>query len=196
MTNYKRTCSRSVPAFRAGVREHSRRQVTLVSGSRGRFYRRAATFQGRRRLASHGHASYGGKTADDNLRDPWPRPIMVMAPANCGHIHRRERRRDPATVVETSTKRGRTAKDSAVGGDVWRRVATTELAVPAILEGLSISSSKDTSAHRRGRQWHIGPATVGTFPISMRLFSGDVVYNQIHAMLGLSGVPAAGSAWC
>lgn len=97
-----------------------------------------------------------------------------------------------APVVEYITDAAEIEKQqwAAMFGD---RVATPT-AVPEILDGLTIDLEGHELRIVEVGQGDIHPSTVVHIPDLDAVVAGDVVYNQIHAMLGLSG-PRGWERW-
>ena len=152
------------------IDQHIRTDVAALAEFIGRTGKRLTTI-----YITHGHADHWYGAGDLLATFPDAR-VVATAP-----------------VVEyiNQAKEIEAQQWSAMFGE---RVAKPT-AVPETLDGLSIELEGHELRIVEIGQGDIRPSTVVHIPDLDAVVAGDVVYNQIHAMLGLSR-PVAGSAGC
>ena len=149
--------------------QHIRSDVAALGDLIARRGRRLSTI-----YATHGHADHWYGAGELVARFPGAR--VVATPPVVEYIHQ-------ASEIETQ-------QWSAMFGD---RVAKPTV-VPEPLDGLTIELEGHELRIVEVGQGDIHPSTVVHIPAIETVVAGDVVYNQIHAMLGLSG-PAGWDRW-
>jgi glyoxylase-like metal-dependent hydrolase (beta-lactamase superfamily II) len=149
--------------------QHIREDVTALAGFIGRSGKKLTTI-----YVTHGHADHWYGAGDLLATFPDAR-VVATAP-----------------VVEYISQAGEAEAQqwAAMFGD---RVARPT-AVPDTLDGLTIELEGRELRIVEVGQGDIQPSTVVHIPDLEAVVAGDVVYNQIHAMLGLSG-PSGWQRW-
>jgi glyoxylase-like metal-dependent hydrolase (beta-lactamase superfamily II) len=149
--------------------QHIRTDVAALTEFIGRRGKRLTTI-----YVTHGHADHWYGAGDLLAAFPDAR-VVATAP-----------------VVEYINQASETegAQWAAMFGE---RVAKPT-AVPEVLDGLSIELEGHQLQIVEVGQGDIRPSTVVHIPDLDAVVAGDVVYNQIHAMLGLSG-PSGWERW-
>jgi len=142
--------------------QHIRSDVTALGDLIERTGRRLTTI-----YVTHGHADHWYGAGELVARFPGAR--LVATPSVVEYIHQ-------AADVEAQ-------QWAAMFGD--RVVKPT--AVPEALNGLTLELEGYELRIVEVGQGDIRPSTVVHIPAIEAVVAGDVVYNQIHAMLGLSG---------
>jgi glyoxylase-like metal-dependent hydrolase (beta-lactamase superfamily II) len=142
--------------------QHIRSDVTALGDLIERTGRRLTTI-----YVTHGHADHWYGAGELAARFPGAR--LVATPPVVEYIHQ-------AADVEAQ-------QWAAMFGD--RVVKPT--AVPEALNGLTLELEGYELRIVEVGQGDIRPSTVVHIPAIEAVVAGDVVYNQIHAMLGLSG---------
>jgi glyoxylase-like metal-dependent hydrolase (beta-lactamase superfamily II) len=142
--------------------QHIRSDVTALGDLIERTGRRLTTI-----YVTHGHADHWYGAGELVARFPGAR--LVATPPVVEYIHQ-------AADVEAQ-------QWAAMFGD--RVVKPT--AVPEVLNGLTLELEGYELRIVEVGQGDIRPSTVVHIPAIEAVVAGDVVYNQIHAMLGLSG---------
>jgi glyoxylase-like metal-dependent hydrolase (beta-lactamase superfamily II) len=142
--------------------QHIRSDVTALRDLIERTGRRLTTI-----YVTHGHADHWYGAGELVARFPGAR--LVATPPVVEYIHQ-------AADVEAQ-------QWAAMFGD--RVVKPT--AVPEALNGLTLELEGYELRIAEVGQGDIRPSTVVHIPAIEAVVAGDVVYNQIHAMLGLSG---------
>ena len=142
--------------------QHIRSDVTALGDLIERTGRRLTTI-----YVTHGHADHWYGAGELVARFPGAR--LVATPPVVEYIHQ-------AADVEAQ-------QWAAMFGD--RVVKPT--AVPEALNGLTLEMEGYELRIVEVGQGDIRPSTVVHIPAIEAVVAGDVVYNQIHAMLGLSG---------
>lgn len=142
--------------------QHIRSDVTALGDLIERTGRRLTTI-----YVTHGHADHWYGAGELVARFPGAR--LVATPPVVEYIHQ-------AADVEAQ-------QWAAMFGD--RVVKPT--AVPEALNGLTLELEGHELRIIEVGQGDIRPSTVVHIPAIEAVVAGDVVYNQIHAMLGLSG---------
>jgi glyoxylase-like metal-dependent hydrolase (beta-lactamase superfamily II) len=149
--------------------QHIRSDVAALGDLIARRGRRLSTI-----YVTHGHADHWYGAGELVARFPGAR--VVATPPVLEYIHQ-------AAEVEAQ-------QWAAMFGD---RVAKPT-AVPEPLDGLSLELEGYELQIVEVGQGDIRPSTVVHIPAIETVVAGDVVYNQIHAMLGLSG-PSGWERW-
>jgi glyoxylase-like metal-dependent hydrolase (beta-lactamase superfamily II) len=149
--------------------QHIRSDVAALGDLIARRGRRLSTI-----YVTHGHADHWYGAGELVARFPGAR--VVATPPVLEYIHQ-------AAEVEAQ-------QWAAMFGD---RVAKPT-AVPEPLDGLSLDLEGYELQIVEVGQGDIRPSTVVHIPAIETVVAGDVVYNQIHAMLGLSG-PSGWERW-
>ena len=149
--------------------QHIRSDVAALGDVIERRGRRLSTI-----YVTHGHADHWYGAGELVARFPGGR--VVATPPVLEYIHQ-------AAEVEAQ-------QWAAMFGD---RVAKPT-AVPEPLDGLSLELEGYELQIVEVGQGDIRPSTVVHIPAIETVVAGDVVYNQIHAMLGLSG-PSGWERW-
>ena len=149
--------------------QHIRSDVTALGDLIERTGRRLTTI-----YVTHGHADHWYGAGELVARFPGAR--LVATPSVVEYIHQ-------AADVEAQ-------QWAAMFGD--RVVKPT--AVPEALNGLTLELEGYELRIVEVGQGDIRPSTVVHIPAIEAVVAGDVVYNQIHAMLGLSG-PRGWERW-
>ena len=142
--------------------QHIRSDVTALGDLIERTGRRLTTI-----YATHGHADHWYGAGELVARFPGARAVATLPVLE--YIHQ-------AAEVEAQ-------QWAAMFGD--RVVKPT--AVPEALDGLTLELEGYELRIVEVGQGDIRPSTVVHIPAIDAVVAGDVVYNQIHAMLGLSG---------
>ena len=142
--------------------QHIRSDVTALGDLIERTGRRLTTI-----YATHGHADHWYGAGELVARFPGARVVATLPVVE--YIHQ-------AAEVEAQ-------QWAAMFGD--RVVKPT--AVPEALDGLTLELEGYDLRIVEVGQGDIRPSTVVHIPAIDAVVAGDVVYNQIHAMLGLSG---------
>jgi glyoxylase-like metal-dependent hydrolase (beta-lactamase superfamily II) len=142
--------------------QHIRSDVTALGDLIERTGRRLTTI-----YATHGHADHWYGAGELVARFPGARVVATLPVLE--YIHQ-------ASEVEAQ-------QWAAMFGD--RVVKPT--AVPEALDGLTLEVEGYELRIVEVGQGDIRPSTVVHIPAIDAVVAGDVVYNQIHAMLGLSG---------
>jgi len=148
--------------------QHIRTDVAALAEFIGRTGKRLTTI-----YVTHGHADHWYGAGD--LLATFPDARVVATVPVVEYINQ-------AAEIETQ-------QWAAMFGE---RVATPT-AVPETLEGLTIELEGHELRIVEVGQGDIQPSTVVHIPDLDAVVAGDVVYNQIHAMLGLGG-PVRGNA--
>jgi glyoxylase-like metal-dependent hydrolase (beta-lactamase superfamily II) len=149
--------------------QHIRTDVAALAEFIGRTGKRLTTI-----YVTHGHADHWYGAGD--LLATFPDARVVATATVVEYINQ-------AAEIETQ-------QWAAMFGE---RVATPT-AVPETLEGLTIELEGHELRIVEVGQGDIQPSTVVHIPDLDAVVAGDVVYNQIHAMLGLGG-PSAWQRW-
>jgi glyoxylase-like metal-dependent hydrolase (beta-lactamase superfamily II) len=149
--------------------QHIRSDVAALGDMIERTGRRLTTI-----YVTHGHADHWYGAGELVARFPQAR--VVATPPVLEYIHQ-------AAEVEAQ-------QWAAMFGD---RVAKPT-AVPEVLDGLTLELEGYELQIVEVGQGDIRPSTVVHIPAIDAVVAGDVVYNQIHAMLGLSG-PSGWERW-
>jgi glyoxylase-like metal-dependent hydrolase (beta-lactamase superfamily II) len=149
--------------------QHIRSDVVALGDMIERTGRRLTTI-----YVTHGHADHWYGAGD--LLSRFPDARVVATPPVLEYINQ-------AAAIEAQ-------QWSAMFGD---RVARPT-AVPEALEGLTLDLEGFELRIVEVGQGDIAPSTVVHIPAIDAVVAGDVVYNQIHAMLGLGG-PAQWERW-
>jgi glyoxylase-like metal-dependent hydrolase (beta-lactamase superfamily II) len=149
--------------------QHIRADVAALADFIGRTGKELTTI-----YVTHGHADHWYGAGD--LLAAFPDARVVATAPVVEYINQ-------AAELETQ-------QWAAMFGD---RVATPT-AVPEVLDGLTIELEGHELRIIEVGQGDIHPSTVVHIPDLDAVVAGDVVYNQIHAMLGLSG-PGGWQRW-
>jgi glyoxylase-like metal-dependent hydrolase (beta-lactamase superfamily II) len=149
--------------------QHIRTDVAALAGFIGRTGKRLTTI-----YITHGHADHWYGAGD--LLATFPDARVVATAPVVEYIHQ---------AAETEKQQW-----AAMFGD---RVAQPG-EVPETLDGLSIELEGHELQIVEVGQGDIRPSTVLHIPDLDAVVAGDVVYNQIHTMLGLSG-PSGWQRW-
>ena len=149
--------------------QHIREDVAALAEFIGRTGKKLTTI-----YVTHGHADHWYGAGD--LLATFPQARVVAT----------------APVVEYINKAGEI--EAQQWAAMFGERVSKATAVPEILDGLAIDLEGHALHIIEVGQGDIHPSTVVHIPDLEAVVAGDVVYNQIHAMLGLSG-PSGWERW-